>query len=392
MKTGMKAQAMRLSNTSLVLSTILASPSPVSRAQIAAQTDLTRATVSRLVDSLLQAEIIEELEPERSTPGRPSLPLRAHSGTCVAIGLDISIDRLTISVMDLAGNLIHEASATGTYENSDPELVMEALSALISEATIPPQSVIVGLTLSVPGIFTGTTILTAPNLGWKNVDVGPLLTLDESFPPLTLMNEADAAGYDVLYGRPGFIQSDDTFVYVSGGVGVGAALFLEGDLFGGRHSWAGELGHLCIDPRGPACRCGSNGCLEQYAGTKALLHAAGITPDGTVADLIDKVEQHDMTARQAIDDAAVSLGRGIASVVNLLDLDTIVVGGDLGSLYPYMERRLADELKYRVLGSRWSSIVLTPRAGEPFTAARGACLAAFTDLIDAPEALLNTAE
>lgn len=102
-----------------------------------------------------------------------------------------------------------------------------------------------------------------------------------------MVNEADASAYSVLYKNPGQIGGTSDFLYLSAGVGVGAALIYEGRLFSGQHGWAGEIGHMCVDTAGPKCSCGSNGCLEQYAGLDAMLTRANLPVGESVAPLID---------------------------------------------------------------------------------------------------------
>lgn len=384
MKTGMKAQSMRLSNTSLVLKTVLSAQTPISRTVVADQTGLTRATVSRLVDSLIDAGLLYELEPERSSPGRPSYPLQPTSGKAVAIGIDISTDRVSLCLMDFSGDILDEKHEEGNFRNSDPAHVMERVTALVDELSIPDNARIIATTLCIPGICTGTEVRVAPNLGWRNVDLEPLFTPTTDVGPLRLMNEADAGGYATLYQAPGRQNTDNTFAYISGNVGVGSAMFFDGNLLGGRHGWAGEFGHICVDPAGPRCACTSNGCLEQYAGYDAILASAGLPANTKVDQVREAFDSGDYKVRGALDRASTSLGRGIATIVNLLDIDVIVVGGQLATLLDRMSMLLNDELEYRVLGSRWSSIVLHACSEGSRAAMKGACYEGFAQFIDNP--------
>lgn len=384
MKTGMKAQSMRLSNTSLVLETVLSSPTPISRTVVSDQTGLTRATVSRLVDTLIAADLLIELEPERSSPGRPSLPLQPASKKAVAIGIEISTNRLSACVMDLSGSILDERHEYGNFRSSDPVDVMRAITTLTDSLSIPGKSQIIAVTACVPGIFTGTEIRVAPNLGWRNIDVGPLFTPKRAMPSLQLMNEADAAGYATLYEAPGRVAASGTFAYISGNVGIGASMFFDNKLLGGRHGWAGEFGHICVDPAGPECACTSNGCLEQYAGLDAIVEAAGLGSETDIAAIKSSFDDGDEDTRAALDRASTSLGRGIATIVNLLDIDRIVIGGQLAELLDRMSQLLNAELEYRVLGSRWSSIVLEACTEAESAAIKGACYAGFAQFIENP--------
>lgn len=384
MKTGMKAQSMRLSNTSLVLRTILSSPAPISRTVVSDQTGLTRATVSRLVDSLIEADLLYEMEPERSSPGRPSFPLQPTSRKIVAIGMDIRIDRVSVCLMDFTGKILDEEHEDGNFRNSDPATVMSLLADLADELTIPTGARTIAVTLCIPGICTNTKVRVAPNLGWRNVDLRPLFTPSRELPQLCVMNEADAGAYSTLYEVPGRQKAESTFAYISGNVGIGAAMFFDGQLLSGRHNWAGEFGHICVDPAGPRCACTSNGCLEQYAGFDAILAAAGLPETTTVDELAAAFDSGDRKVREALDRASTSLGRGIATIVNLLDIDRIILGGQLATLVDRMSVLLNDELEYRVLGSRWSSIVIQACDQGERAAMKGACFEGFEKIIASP--------
>ena len=144
-----------------------------------------------------------------------------------------------------------------------------------------------GSCLAVPGLVDRMVgpLRLAPNLGWRDVDVvgefhSHPATADVA---IRLDNEATLGGRaeaDAL--RPGGVLS---FLYLSGEVGIGGALVVDGTVFGGRHGWSGEIGHTVVDPAGPLCRCGSTGCLEQYAGKDALMRSAGLDLDLPVDDL-----------------------------------------------------------------------------------------------------------
>lgn len=254
--------------------------------------------------------------------------------------------------MDLAGTVISKKTIKGNFRNSDPQVVMAKISTAVDKLEIPNDAFVAGVTLCVPGIFTGTEVRIAPNLGWNNVDLAPLFVTKRELPPLELLNEADGGGYAVLYSRPGQMNDETTFAYISGHVGIGASMFFGGAALTGRHNWAGEFGHICVDPTGPRCACTSNGCLEQYAGQDAIMRAAGLPIDAPLRDLIAAFDAGDDDARAAVDRASTSLGRGIATIVNLLDVDSIVFGSIFSDLLSRMTELLNAELEYRVLGSR----------------------------------------
>ena len=152
-------------------------------------------------------------------------------------------------------------------------------------------------------------------------------------PASPIGNEADLAAATVSLERPGRPGPVTDFVYLSGEIGIGGAVVFDGRPLPGRHGWAGELGHVTVDPSGPACLCGSTGCLELYAGKRALLEAAPVSRcDALPAALEERVRAGDETAGAAVERAAWALGVALSTVLNVVDVPVIVLGGHLREL------------------------------------------------------------
>jgi len=152
----------------------------------------------------------------------------------------------------------------------------------------------------------------------------------------------------------------------------------------GRHGWAGEIGHVCVDPDGPACRCGSTGCLEQYAGRQAVLLAAGLPPAAGAAELAELARSGPGPARDAVAGAARALGIALAGVVNVLDIPAIVLGGHLGLIADLLRPDLERQLRRRVLSARWVTPTIESAEGDPAPGATGAALHELAAVLDDP--------
>ncbi len=384
-KSGKTPTSLRMDNTKLVLKTILSSKGPPSRADVSASTGLTRATVSRLVDSLLDYGIISELPPVKSAIGRPAAPLVPRTARHAVVGCEVNVAYLSVAVMDLSGKLLYSQIKKMSTRHLGPSGALKELEKIYGQWKRPKAVKVLGAGLCVPGLIAddGATVLTAPNLGWTGVQMKELsFAQPRCFEGFRLFNEADAAGYSVLHTAPGKVSSYRDFLYVSGEVGVGAAVYEKGRRLGGSHGWAGEFGHVCVDRSGPKCNCGSNGCLEQYVGESGLVRNAGL-PEGTeLSKLIELFREGSETARDAMDAGALALGLALANTLNLLDLDTVFFGGTFVDLYPCFETILKAELKYRVLSSHWKDIELIVNRKGEISAAIGACLWIFNDLIE----------
>jgi predicted NBD/HSP70 family sugar kinase len=378
-----------------VLRAVLASPSPISRAGIASATTLNRSTVSRLVDELVDAGLLAE-EPATMTSGRgrPGTPLLAGERP-VAVGLQINATFMAARVVTLGGTVLTERLVTADLIGSEPKQALRKLARIAGRLleSLDATHELVGAGLAVPGLVQEHVLLRAPNLGWTDVDLAPLAReLGLAGVALLAGNEANLAARTIatpLPGRPGPLQD---FIYLSGEIGIGGAAVLGGRLLTGRHGWAGEIGHVCVDPNGPTCRCGSTGCLEQYAGRRALLEAAGLPDDADPEHLDAAVRDGDATARAALDRAAWALGVALAGAINVLDIPAIVLGGHLGIVAARLRSKLEEELSARVLSSTWVPPVVEVPARDSAPGATGAAYQVLDTVLDHPARWTRRAE
>jgi predicted NBD/HSP70 family sugar kinase len=378
---GARQSTLRAGNLGLVLRTVCAAAGPISRADVATALAMSRATASRLVDELVAGGLLdqgERLAPPRR--GRPATPLLPGSGFA-ALGLQVDAGLLAARVLDLRGRIVAERVEDGDFRGSDPAATLARLGALVAELRLPSTLRLVGAGLALPGIVDGDLLLRAPNLGWS--DARPADHLPDGLHPV-LGNEADLAARTVAEAAPGRPGPHRDFVYLSGQIGVGGAAVLGGRVMTGSDGWAGEMGHVCVDPAGPACRCGSTGCLEQYAGRHALLTAAGLPLDADPRELAARVADGDAAACAAVDTAAWALGVALAGVVNVLDIPTVVLGGSLGELADLLGPRVEEHLARRVLSARWRRPTIQPADNAPAAGATGAALRALGHVLADP--------
>jgi predicted NBD/HSP70 family sugar kinase len=379
---------LRDTNLRLVLRTVLTAGEPVSRARIASATALTRSTVSRLVDGLVGSGLLDELAPSRvSGPGRPGTPL-LPGRRVAALGLQVNPGYLAARAVDLRGGVVAEELLVEDLVGSEPNATVRRLGAMARRVhtNLPGDVQVVGYGVALPGLFSvdAVRLLNAPNLGWSDVPVATLLRRALGDDPLAVGNEADLAARtvaEVAPGRPGPLAD---FVYVSGDVGIGGAAVLGGRVFQGTSGWAGEIGHVTVDPDGPPCRCGSTGCLEQYAGLRAMLRSARL-PEGSSPDLlVERVEGGNAAARRAVASAARALGIALAGVVNVLDIRTVVLGGHLADVADPLRLLLENHLHDRVLSARWRPPAVEVATHDAAPGATGAAFRVLDGVLDDP--------
>ncbi|SCG52054.1 ROK family protein [Micromonospora coxensis] len=396
--------SLRELNLAVVLGRIAAADRPPSRAAIAADTGLTRATVSAVVDDLIAGRLVVEAAPEpRAGAGRPARGLRLAADGPAGLGLEVNVDYLAACVVDLTGQVRHHEVHRADLRPLSPADALARLVELAGRARATADRhglTLAGATLAVPGLVDAHGLVRlAPNLGWREVDVPallaghPPLTGTVAGPALTVDNEANLAALGELHATPGTAS----FLHVSGEIGIGAGIVLDGALFRGVRGWSGELGHVPVDPTGPRCRCGARGCLETYAGQEAVLAAAGLSGADLPADtaarrLADLAGAGDPATLDALRAAGTALGVAVSGVVNLLDLDTVVLGGGYATLAPWLRPPVAAELADRVLTAAWSPVTVRAAALGPESAVVGGAGAVLRRIITRPSDWLGRRE
>ena len=377
--------SLREHNLGMVLDRIVNAAAAPSRADISATTGLTRATVSALADQLLAGGLIAELAPVSSQrAGRPAVPLVPAARTLMAIGLEVNVDYLGIRIVDLTGAVLAEKVEAGNFRRTEPGPVLDALAELYA-ATVAPLLAegipAAGCYLAVPGLVDRKTgpLRLAPNLGWESVDVVGLLAEAHGMRGLSicLANEATlAARAEAESLRPTGVHS---FFYVSGEIGIGGATVSDGAVVPGRHGWSGEIGHTLIDPSGPRCGCGASGCLEQYAGKDALMRAAGLDLELPVEALLSAAGTP--RADEALRAGGQALGTALANAVNLIDVDTVVLGGIYAPLASHLLPEIQDQLRTRVLSNPWSPVVVQPAQATDYAALTGGAMTVLGEIV-----------
>lgn len=371
-----------------------------SRAQIAAETGLTRGTVSSLVAELIELELLRETG-ETAEPrgvGRPGVALEL-SDVLVGVGLEVNVDYVAVSLEDLTGAVRYEKRSYRDNRGSAPGPVLDrlaraarsALEAAASEGLQP-----IGISLAVPGLveLTSGTVILAPNLGWKGVPVAAELEARLGM-PVHVENESNLAALAEHW--TGAAVGIDDFICVFGEVGVGGGVVLGGRLFRGSHGYGGEFGHITIDAGGLPCACGSRGCVETLVGQESIARAAGIPamPGRTrslTEELVRQAEEGAPRVIRALHDAGSSLGIALASTFNVLDLRAVVLGGCFGPLSPWLVEDLRATVEQRSLAARSASFAVLSSAFGDGAAVRGAAALSLRRVLDAPWAVSTAAD
>ncbi|MEV4681028.1 ROK family protein [Streptomyces kurssanovii] len=391
-------ETVRRHNLSLVLRTVR-DQVEATRAGVAARVGLTRAAVSSLVEQLIESGFLSESGKTFSgQAGRPGTVLKVARTGLAGIGVEINVDYVAVCVVDLAGtdrvrlveHLDNRGAEPAEVFGRAARIAARALASATEQELRP-----VGAELALPGLISGGSVLHAPNLGWTSVPAETpfaeaLAALRPGPPalPVRSENEANLAALaELWFGGLGDVRS---FLYLTGEIGVGGALVLDGELLRGANGFAGEIGHVSVSDDGPLCRCGSHGCLEQYAGQAALLRAAGLDERAGAAGMAElerRARAGDDAALAALSGAGRALGRALSGAVNLFDPDAVVLGGVYRPLMPWLGPPTGAELEARVVSGLWSPTSARLRASSPAAdAARGAAALVVQDVLADPVA------
>ncbi|WP_448750526.1 ROK family transcriptional regulator [Actinomyces sp.] len=385
---GATNQNLRAHNLSLALRHILANPGAINRAGIAAQTGISRATMSRLVDELIATGLVEESDDKLSTGGRgrPTSVLSPASGTVIALGLQVNISVLGAYLVDLSGNVLARETLEGDFSSSDPQATLRKLARMgrrVLREGREEGTTFLGSALALPGLVSGDTLVTAPNLGWKNIPFDELTHPLHDLHVTLIANEADLAAFAVAHPRPGVPEGPASFIYVSGEVGIGGGLVINHQPLSGAHGWSGEIGHICVEPQGNVCSCGARGCLETIAGLKALCRAAGLEDESSARELT-QLAGHSAKAQDALANAGHALGQALAGVVNTVDISQVYLGGLVAETALYLLPTLHEELETRVLQAPWYAPAIDILPSSEDLSLRGGAFQILERILDDP--------
>lgn len=312
----------------------------VSRASLAKQTGLTRSTISRIVDELIAENLVEELDSVNNGRGRPSISLSLNPQGGAAIGLEIGVNFISILLTDFLAKPLWRERITlpekSVFEDyvSNSEALIENAIRISKEHDLP----LMGIGLAIWGLvsYDKNLIHLAPNLNWRDVTLGQKWESLYGVPVVT-ENDANASALGEYYFGAGKKMED--FIYLSIDVGVGSGIISKGKLFRGAEGYAGEFGHITIDPNGKLCSCGKRGCLETVVGRRIIVNRyrelTGNT-DVTLESIISNAENGDEIAMQVFDEVGEDLGFGIGQAINILNPKGVILGWSLGQAYPFL--------------------------------------------------------
>jgi len=332
------AAEIRRSNVFAVIRALHTRHTGASRRELADLTGLSSATVSTICTELMEFGLLAEARLMRAATGRPTAQLIIDPNHGVLIGVDVAETYVHVDSFDASLTMMTSTELEIDVHDRAPELVVRRVrEAIRTETARHADRRLLSIGVSIPGQVDqkGGASVFAHNWDWHDV---PLLhMLGDAFDaPLYLENPLKAMALAELWSSPE--RGGQTFVSLNLGTGVGAGVAIEGALLRGRTNSAGEWGHTTLVADGRACRCGSRGCVEAYIGAPGIIKTLReLHPDSTILHGDDQTQTiealaaaaraGDPWALEVLEVVSHQLGVAMASLVNLLNPDAVIVGG-----------------------------------------------------------------
>lgn len=315
----------------------------ISRAEIAQRLELSRSTVSELVEPLLASGLVSEAGAGASRGGRRPIVLEFQDDAFDILGVDVGASHVSVARMDLRGRVLAWVGKPHAVQ-TDPEGTRALVKGLCAEAMDGvARTRLVGIGIAVPSPVDPKhpeRLSTVALPKWKGTH-GFKPVLAKYRVPVMVDNDANCGALAEHWW--GGAQGLSDFTYIKVATGIGAGHFIGGAVQRGASGVAGEIGHVAIDPRGDLCVCGNRGCLTTLVGGAALVARAEslrsrfprselATGTITLGRIEEAALRDDALALQVVHEAAEHLGVAVAGVLNLLNPAAVILGGGLSVL------------------------------------------------------------
>ena len=350
---GVAAEELRRHNLGAVVERLHLT-GPMSRSELADVTGLNRSTIADLLAELTELGLVEERAGTAPTgPGRPSPVVRSRPEGATSLAVELAVDSIAVATVGLGGHVFNRVRVSRPRRRFSPEEASRDVAKLAGPLldALPAERVLIGIGVAVVGVTRRSDgfVHLAPNLGWHEVPLADLLAGELPLGvPVLAANEADLGA--LAEHRRGSHAGVANLIYVSGEVGIGAGVIVDGKPLLGSAGYAGEAGHTMINPDGGSCGCGAVGCWEAEAGEAALLRRAGVA-DGTghLDEVAERAAAGDEVTLRAIAETGRWVGLGIGNLINLFNPELVVLGGLYQRLFGFLESSVVEGARTRTL-------------------------------------------
>ena len=351
-------EMIRDNNRRLVLEYIVNNP-PVSRAELSKHLKLTKATISAIVQDLIQQNLILEIGSAKTSLGRKPILLEFNQQYGGSLAIDVRPRQILALISDLKG----ENCRVKEYPFHPEDRLFPLLTAIIEEHLKEQEESkrkILGISVGIYGVVQNNRIIFTPYYPLPDPELGSLL--EERFRiPVIVENEANLS----VLGESAFHYGCRNMIHINVHDGIGMGILIDGHLYKGKDGYAGEFGHTILFPDGKLCPCGNRGCFELYASEKAILEEyASRTGKETVTidEFLSDYNQKAPEAYNMMELFIKYMSIGINNLINTFNTDLIVLNSSFSNYIPDINSRIVEYLAKhqnrdcRIISSRLQDI------------------------------------
>lgn len=344
MITGSK-ELIRDINSKLVLETII-NNNPISRASISKQLGLTKATISAIVQDLINKNLVLEIGSDDTTLGRKPILLSFNKKAGHALCIDLGNDTISAFISDLSAE---DCILKQIKTPSNPKQLLTALSDLIEsiQRKLPPSPYgLVGITLGIHGVTSNNTLQFTPYYDLTKLDLATYLEQQFGI-PVYLENEANLS----VLGEKTFMYDYPNMANISVHSGIGVGVIIQNELYTGYNGYAGELGHSIVEIDGRPCPCGNHGCLEQYVSERVLLQQFAERKHMKEVDFetfSSMYQTGDEDAEEIVAQFTKYMAIGINNILCAYNPNIVIINSSFTILFPGLVKSIEQKLNSRM--------------------------------------------
>lgn len=343
MITGSK-ELIRDINTKLVLETIINNIS-ISRAAIAKYLGLTKATISAIVQELINKKLVIEIGSDDTSLGRKPILLSLNKKAGYVICIDIGVETTSALLSDLIGE---DCSLKQIRTPKNASNIIDILIELIESMKLPKNTPygLVGITLGIHGVVVNNNVSFAPYYNLTGINLAEGLE-QHFYTPVFLENEANLS----VIGENTFQYDYSNIANVSVHSGIGLGIIINHKLYTGYNGRAGEFGHTIIEIDGRQCPCGNKGCLEQYVSERTLLQKFSElkgTSEITFEQFRNFYEANDPDALNIMEDFIKYMSVGVNNILNAYNPDIVIINSSFTIYFPHITKKIEAALSSKM--------------------------------------------
>ncbi len=363
-----------------------------SRADLTKHSGLNQATVTNIVSELIDCGLVYETGLIEGKKGRRIIGLDLNCEKYRFMSVRLTREHLLVAVYDIRGNQHSCKHVVINTENEIGQIIENIKKEIRAQIGQLDGKTLLSAGIAVLGPFLKSEDHFVFATGFPNLkDIHLIKELQQEFNvPVYADHDANLAAYAEWQRFAGTTEKG-LFLYIMGGQGLGAGIIDNGSIMRGQLGVAGEIGHMSINIHGKKCVCGNKGCLEQYASGFAMLNMLNerlpdypdsmLTPGSGIHDIFNAFHLGDKLAVGILDDVAWHLGFGIASLINVINPGTIIIGDDFQKGGPPFLKKVCESVKEHALPELYNKVNIQISEFKEDPALAGAAMLAIDEML-----------